>query len=57
MILGPDTPPRGEVVDGDPLTQSQIAATLSALMGHNYNAQQPRAGQPIPGAIAKGATP
>lgn len=53
MILGPDTPARGEVTNGEPLTQSQVAATMAALMGQNYNAEQPRAGQPIPGAIAR----
>ncbi|MDP1661808.1 MAG: sulfatase-like hydrolase/transferase [Phycisphaerales bacterium] len=53
MIIGPDTPPRGEVTGPPPLTQSQIAATIAALLGHDYNAQQPRAAQPIPGAIAR----
>ncbi len=53
MIIGPDTPPRGEVTSAPPLTQSQIAATIAALLGQDYNAEQPRAAHPIPGAIAR----
>lgn len=53
MVWGPDTPPRGEVVDGPALTQSQIAATLAALVGQDYPAAQPKAAAPIPGAIAR----
>ncbi|HZW06603.1 MAG TPA: alkaline phosphatase family protein [Phycisphaerales bacterium] len=51
MIIGPDTPARGEVVNAPALTQSQIAATLAALLGEDYNAAQPKAGRPIPGAV------
>lgn len=53
MVWGPDTPPRGEMSDTPPLTQSQIAATIAALLGEDYNAAQRKAGQPIPGAIAR----
>lgn len=51
MVWGPDTPPLGEVKDAPPLTQSQIAATIAALLGEDYNSAQPRAGRPILGAI------
>jgi len=48
-VLGPDTPagppPTGIV------TQSQAAATVAALLGEDYNAAVPQAGQPLPGAI------
>ena len=48
-VLGPDTdaghPPAGIV------TQSQVAATVAALLGEDYNAAVPQAGQPLPGAI------
>lgn len=53
MVWGPDTPPKGEMSDAPPVTQSQIAATIAAVLGENYNAAQPKAGQPIPGAIAR----
>lgn len=48
-VLGPDTesgpPPSGIV------TQSQVAATVAALLGEDYNAAVPQAGRPLPGAI------
>lgn len=47
MAMGPDTPPLGERRDIAPVTQSQIAATLAALLGHDYPAAQPRAAGPI----------
>lgn len=46
-VLGPDTPGRGERENAAPVTQSQIAATIAALLGEDYNAAQPRAGRPI----------
>jgi hypothetical protein len=30
------------------VTQSQIAATIAALLGQNYNADVPQAAQPLP---------
>jgi hypothetical protein len=53
-VLGPDTPPS----DGKPLPkadQNQIAATLAALLGEDYNAYQPKAGPVIPAALAPAA--
>ena len=50
-VLGPDTPP----ADGKPLPnadQNQIAATIAALLGEDYNAYQPRAGAVIPTVVA-----
>jgi hypothetical protein len=37
-ILGPDTPALGEVTSGSRVTQSQIAATLAAVLGEDWNA-------------------
>ncbi len=46
-FLGPDTPPLGERVDVPNVTQSQVAATLAALLGEDYNAAVAQAGKPI----------
>lgn len=46
-FLGPDTPPLGERTNASPVTQSQIAATLTTFLGEDYNAAVPRAGSPI----------
>ncbi|MEX2113487.1 MAG: alkaline phosphatase family protein [Pirellulales bacterium] len=46
-FLGPDTPPLGERENVDLVTQSQVAATLAALMGEDYCASVPDAGKPI----------
>jgi hypothetical protein len=51
-ILGPDTPALGEV-QGRPVSQSQIAATVAALLGEDYRAAEPRAGRVIEGAIRR----
>jgi hypothetical protein len=45
--LGPDTQPLGERAKIAPVTQSQIAATLAALLGQDYAAAVPKAGKPI----------
>ncbi|AMV38058.1 alkaline phosphatase family protein [Planctomyces sp. SH-PL62] len=50
-VLGPDTHPRGDA-ELAPADQNQIAATLAALLGEDYNAYQPRAGAPISSAFA-----
>lgn len=36
-FLGPDTPPLGERTNCDRVTQSQLAATLAALLGEDYH--------------------
>jgi hypothetical protein len=47
-VLGPDTPPLGEIADAAPVTQSQIASTIAALLGQDYNAAVPKAAAPLP---------
>ena len=46
-FLGPDTPALGERANVAPVTQSQIAATLAALVGEDYRAEVPKAGKQI----------
>ena len=46
-FLGPDTPPLGERSNVPTITQSQVAATLAALLGEDYAAAVPQAGKPI----------
>ncbi len=52
-IWGPDTPALGIRSNVPPVTQSQVAATLAALLGENYPAVEPRAGSPIKDAFNK----
>ncbi len=47
-IMGPDTPARGEREKIDPVTQSQIAATVAALLGQDYLHDAPTAAKPLP---------
>jgi hypothetical protein len=47
-VLGPDTPPLGEIANARRVTQSQIAATVAALLGENYNATDLAAAPPLP---------
>jgi hypothetical protein len=49
-VIGPDTPALGERSDVS-FTQSQIAATLAALLGYDYCADVPKAGKPIAGVL------
>jgi Type I phosphodiesterase / nucleotide pyrophosphatase len=53
-FLGPDTPALGERKDVPEVTQSQIAATLAALLGQDYCAAVPKAGKPIDGVVDRG---
>jgi hypothetical protein len=46
-FLGPDTPPMGERRMTSPVTESQIAATVAAALGEDYNAEVAKAGKPI----------
>ena len=46
-FLGPDVKPLGERKYVAGITQSQIAATLAALLGEDYAAAMPNAGKPI----------
>ncbi len=46
-FLGPDTPPLGERSHIPAVTQNEIAATLAALLGYDYNTAVPQSGKPI----------
>ena len=46
-FLVPDTPALGERSNVAAVTQSQIAATLAALLGEDYHAEVAKAGQQI----------
>jgi len=46
-FLGPDIPALGERSKTQPVTQSQIAATLAALLGEDYHAAVPKTGAPV----------
>lgn len=49
-FMGPDTPSTGESKDGK-ATNNQIAATIAKLLGYDYKAAQPKAGDPIIAAL------
>lgn len=51
-IIGPDTPALGERRGGEPVNQAQIAATVAALLGKDYNAAMPDTAPPLADAIA-----
>jgi hypothetical protein len=51
-VIGPDTPPLGELANVPPVTQSQIAATIAALLGYDYRREVPAAAPPLPIAPA-----
>lgn len=52
-FLGPDTAALGERGQGTVVTESQIAATVAALLGEDYHAAVPRSGKPIPDVLAE----
>ncbi len=47
-VIGPDTPPTGEMSNVPRVTQSQIAATIAQLLGQDYRAAVPQAASPLP---------
>lgn len=47
-VMGPDTPARGQRNDVTAGTQSQIAATIAGLLGHDYRAAVAKAGPALP---------
>ena len=51
--IGPDTASAGEV-SNEEITQSQIAATVAALLGEDYRKAFPAAAAPISGILGKG---
>ena len=50
-FMGPEIKPLGERKNVPGVTQSQIAATLAALLGEDYAAATPRAGKAIPDVV------
>lgn len=50
-VLGPDTPALGTRADGGSFTQAEIAATLAAALGEDWNAAEPRAARPLAGVL------
>ena len=53
-VIGPDATPVGERSNTAPHTQSQIAATIAALLGEDYHAAFPQTGTPIADVLAGG---
>jgi hypothetical protein len=51
-VLGPDTPAFGERRHAPTVTQSQIAATIAALLGKDYRAYKPQAAPSLLEALA-----
>jgi hypothetical protein len=51
--MGPDTPALGARSDTKTVTQGQVAATLAALVGQDYNAETPRAAPSIADLIKR----
>jgi len=47
-VLGPDTPPLGERMRTEPVTQAQVAATVAALLGKDYREEVTAAAPPLP---------
>jgi hypothetical protein len=47
-VMGPDTPAKGEMKNVPRVTQSQIAATIAALLGEDYRSAVPQAAPPLP---------
>jgi len=50
-VIGPDTPALGERSHAQPVTQSQIAATVAAFLGKDFRKAKPDAGAPLPDVI------
>jgi len=48
-VIGPDTPPLGERRQVAPVTQSQVAATVAALLGQDFRSLDSRIAPPVPG--------
>lgn len=50
-FLGPDTAPMGERRMTRPVSDSQIAATIAALLGEDYNAEMTKSAKPVSDAM------
>jgi len=46
-VIGPDTPPLGERHDSPEVSQAQIAATIAALVGEDFQSSNPKAAPPL----------
>jgi len=46
-VIGPDTPARG-VRANTPVQQAQVAATIAALLGRDWQKAEPKAAPPLP---------
>ena len=55
--MGPGVAARGERTNTDTLTQSQIAATVAALLGLDYRAAVPEAAEAIDYSVGQARTP
>ena len=51
--IGPDIAAKGERKNVGPVTESQVAATLAALLGEDYHGAVPSTGAPIAEVLAK----
>lgn len=51
--IGPDTAALGERKQGTVVTESQVVATLAALLGEDYHAAVPKSGAPIQDVLPK----
>jgi hypothetical protein len=54
-VIGPDTAPLEERSDTPPVTQSQVAATVAALVGEDFPAAIAKVAPPIRELLAHGA--
>jgi hypothetical protein len=52
-FIGPDTPALGERKQAARVTESQVAATLAALLGEDYHAAVPQSGTPIQDVLGR----
>ena len=55
-VLGPDTPALGARSNIPAVRQAQVAATIAALLGTDWQAAEPRAAPPIPGVTPDRST-
>ena len=39
-IIGPDTPPRGEIIQSNTIYMNQVAATITHLLGYDYSTNE-----------------
>jgi hypothetical protein len=53
-VIGPDTPPLGERANCALVTQSQVAATVAAVLGEDFHGAFPQVGAPIKEVLGTG---